>query len=72
MIPRPDTRSALKGLKDFQRNTVDYVFRRFHGADPTRRFLVADEVGIVHRHANPQQEGRGGDLRGKLPGGGRG
>jgi len=46
MIPRPDTRSALKGLKDFQRNTVDYVFRRFHGADPTRRFLVADEVGL--------------------------
>ena len=46
MIPRPDTISALKGLKDFQRNTVDYVFQRFHGADPTRRFLVADEVGL--------------------------
>ncbi|MGA3035762.1 MAG: hypothetical protein ABSD70_20950, partial [Terracidiphilus sp.] len=46
MIPRPDTKSALEGLKDFQRNTVDYVFQRFHGPDPTRRFLVADEVGL--------------------------
>lgn len=46
MIQRPDTISALKGLKDFQRNTVDYVFQRFHGTDPTRRFLVADEVGL--------------------------
>ena len=46
MIPRPDTKSALKGLKDFQRKTVDYVFQRFYGADPTRRFLVADEVGL--------------------------
>ena len=46
MIPRPDTISALKGLKDFQRTTVDYVFQRFYGANPTRRFLVADEVGL--------------------------
>lgn len=46
MIPRPDTPSALKGLKDFQRMTVDYVFQRFYGLDPTRRFLVADEVGL--------------------------
>ena len=46
MIQRPDTKSALDGLKDFQRNTVDYVFQRFYGADPTRRFLVADEVGL--------------------------
>lgn len=46
MIPRPDTVSALNGLKDFQRNTVDFVFQRFYGADPTRRFLVADEVGL--------------------------
>jgi superfamily II DNA or RNA helicase len=46
MISRPDTVSALNGLKDFQRLTVDYVFDRFYGADPTRRFLVADEVGL--------------------------
>ena len=46
MIQRPDTTSALNGLKDFQRNTVNYVFQRFYGAYPTRRFLVADEVGL--------------------------
>jgi hypothetical protein len=46
MSPHPDTSSALSGLKDFQRLTVDYVFDRFYGADPTRRFLVADEVGL--------------------------
>jgi hypothetical protein len=46
MTPRPDTASALAGLKDFQRATVDYVFDRFYGPDSTRRFLVADEVGL--------------------------
>src|SRR5271167_1806605 len=46
MSTRPDTSSALAGLKDFQRATVDYVFDRFYGPDPTRRFLVADEVGL--------------------------
>lgn len=46
MSARPDTSSALAGLKDFQRATVDYVFGRFHGPDSTRRFLVADEVGL--------------------------
>lgn len=46
MSKRPDTSSALEGLKDFQRATVDYVFDRFYGPDPTRRFLVADEVGL--------------------------
>jgi hypothetical protein len=46
MSTPPDTQSALAGLKDFQRATVDYVFERFYGADPTRRFLVADEVGL--------------------------
>jgi hypothetical protein len=46
MSIRPDTSSALAGLKDFQRATVDYVFDRFYGQDPTRRFLVADEVGL--------------------------
>jgi len=39
--------ASLKGLKDFQRRTVDYVFNRMY-LDPTpaRRFLVADEVGL--------------------------
>ena len=46
MSTRPDTSSALAGLKDFQRATVDYVFDRFYGPDSTRRFLVADEVGL--------------------------
>jgi hypothetical protein len=46
MSARPDTSSALAGLKDFQRATVDYVFERFYGPDSTRRFLVADEVGL--------------------------
>jgi hypothetical protein len=46
MSPRPDTCSVIAGLKDFQRATVDYVFARFFGPDSTRRFLVADEVGL--------------------------
>lgn len=37
---------ALAGLKDFQRKTVDYVFKRLYGDDPTSRFLIADEVGL--------------------------
>ena len=37
---------ALAGLKDFQRITVEYVFKRFYGDDSTTRFLVADEVGL--------------------------
>ncbi|MDR2460087.1 MAG: helicase [Deltaproteobacteria bacterium] len=36
----------LKELKDFQRKTVEYVFDRLYGANPTNRFLVADEVGL--------------------------
>src|ERR1700686_3157476 len=46
MTDRPDTAAVLAGLKDFQRTTVDYVFERFYGQQPTRRFLVADEVGL--------------------------
>src|SRR5690348_12825607 len=46
MSRRPDTAAVLAGLKDFQHATVDYVFERFYGAKPTRRFLVADEVGL--------------------------
>lgn len=37
---------ALAGLKDFQRKTVDYVFKRLYGNEPTSRFLIADEVGL--------------------------
>jgi hypothetical protein len=44
---RPDPSLVLAGLKDFQRDTVDYVFRRLYtDEDATRRFLVADEVGL--------------------------
>ena len=38
--------SALAGLKDFQRRTVEYVFQRFYSVNSTPRFLVADEVGL--------------------------
>ena len=44
---RPDTARALKALKDFQLRTVDYAFRRLYAdKDYTRRFLIADEVGL--------------------------
>ena len=44
---RPDVERELDGLMDFQRKTVDRVHERFWGPeDPTRRFLVADEVGL--------------------------
>jgi hypothetical protein len=47
MVERPDPGTVLSQLKDFQRETVDYVFRRFYeDPDPTHRFLVADEVGL--------------------------
>jgi hypothetical protein len=41
-----DLDPVLRGLKDFQRRTVDYVFERMYGPDATTRFLVADEVGL--------------------------
>ena len=37
---------VLDGLKDFQRKTVEYVFKRLYGDDSTSCFLVADEVGL--------------------------
>ena len=44
---RPDTKAVLAGLKGFQRDTVEYAFERLYRAeDSTRRFLVADEVGL--------------------------
>ena len=46
-IKRPDVAHILAGLKDFQRDTVDYVYRRMYAdADRTHRFLLADEVGL--------------------------
>ncbi len=48
MVPsnRFSSRHAMAGLKDFQRRTVEYVFRRLYGDDSASRFLVADEVGL--------------------------
>ena len=43
----PDIQNVLEGLKDFQLDTVDYVFKRMYlDENPTRRFLIADEVGL--------------------------
>ncbi len=42
-----ETLRVLEGLKDFQRKTVEYVFKRMYlDPNPSRRFLVADEVGL--------------------------
>jgi hypothetical protein len=44
---RPDVEAELRRLKDFQRRTVDLVHRRLWlDEDQTKRFLVADEVGL--------------------------
>ena len=44
---RPDPNTVLDGLKGFQRDTVEYAFERLYRApDSSRRFLVADEVGL--------------------------
>lgn len=47
-MSRPTNTSAfLESLKDFQRDTVDYVFERMYlASEPSLRFLVADEVGL--------------------------
>lgn len=38
---------ALDRLKDFQRNTVEHVFRRMYtDPSPSTNFLIADEVGL--------------------------
>ena len=43
----PDPEVVLRGLKDFQRETVEYVFKRLYlEGDTSRRFLIADEVGL--------------------------
>lgn len=43
-----DVGREMARLKDFQRATADYAFRRLFGdgAEATSRFLVADEVGL--------------------------
>jgi len=47
MTARYDPGPVLAGLRDFQLATVNHVFRRFYeDADSTRRFLVADPVGM--------------------------
>ncbi|MEK8106481.1 hypothetical protein NKG94_16905 [Micromonospora sp. M12] len=45
-MSRYDAGPVMAGLKDFQRATVAHVIDRYFGADPTRRFLVADETGL--------------------------
>ncbi|MBQ1061980.1 MULTISPECIES: helicase-related protein [Micromonospora] len=45
-MKRYDAGPVMAGLKDFQRITVAHVVDRYFGADPTRRFLVADETGL--------------------------
>ena len=43
----PDVEQILSGLKDFQRASVEYVFRRmYQDEQPALRFLIADEVGL--------------------------
>jgi hypothetical protein len=45
--PSIDYDAILGSLKDFQRSSVDYVFRRLYlDEPPAKRFLVADEVGL--------------------------
>lgn len=46
MIMLHDPATTLAGLKDFQRATVDYAFARLYEPASSRRFLVADEVGL--------------------------
>ncbi|MGO9903501.1 MAG: hypothetical protein ACLP0J_28325 [Solirubrobacteraceae bacterium] len=43
---RPEVARILAGLKDFQRESVEHIFQRLYGPDATKRFLLADEVGL--------------------------
>ena len=45
--PKPNADEVCRSLRDFQRTTVEYAYRRLY-LDPDRidRFLVADEVGL--------------------------
>jgi hypothetical protein len=45
--PKPDAEEVCRSLRDFQRATVDYAYRRLYlDPDLVDRFLVADEVGL--------------------------
>ncbi len=44
-VRKPNTAAALEMLKDFQIDTVDYVYHRLYEEDRDR-FLIADEVGL--------------------------
>ena len=47
MSERPDVTKELARLKGFQRDTVAYAFHcLYESPDSSRRFLVADEVGL--------------------------
>jgi len=47
ILTPPDPNPILRGLKDRQRSTVEYVFRRLYlDKEAAHRFLVADEVGL--------------------------
>ena len=44
---KSNTKDILNGLKDFQRDTVNYVYRRlYEDEDAVNHFLIADEVGL--------------------------
>lgn len=46
-VTGPDTTRILASLKDFQRATVEHVYRRlWTDEDAVKKFLVADEVGL--------------------------
>ena len=45
--PLVDPTAELGRLKDFQRASAEYVFRRLYtDPEPAHRFLIADEVGL--------------------------
>lgn len=46
-LERPDVEEIMSRLKDFQRDTVEYIFQRLYmDEDRVSRFLIADEVGL--------------------------
>ena len=47
---RVDVHAILGSLKGFQRRSAEHIFDRLYGDDATRRFLLADEVGLGKTH----------------------
>ena len=48
---RPDVERVFADLKNFQRNSAEYIFKRMYlDSDFTHRFLLADEVGLGKTH----------------------